>query len=527
MIIIMGKLPCKRKLRRYFQPRFYIAPLAMLMLLASPLCRADWKITPTAGISETYTDNVNLSPDGTTKSEFITELMPGISIEDNGPNLKMTAVYQLEYFDYSDKNVGDINQFESFLQANAKASLIKEFFYLDGSASINQQSISPFGPQVNNNPYSSTNHTEVKTYSLSPYLQHSFDTTATAELMYSHQSANSGNALLGNTVGDSVLLDLASGPAFRLLSWDLQYNHETIQNTISPTITSDTASGNMSYSISPEFSITGTTGYDEFGYQGLGGAASRDYFWLVGMSWTPTQRSNVQASGGRRYGGPDYTFSAKHHSRHSVWMINYTDAVTTSLSQFTAPSTVNTAALLTQLYSATISNPALLQQTVANYISETGIPTSLANSINFFSDSFFLQKQLQASAAFNTAKSTLIFSLFDTENTSLATQQANSILFGNNILFLNENIRQLGASAMLNWQITSRSNAYLNTNYNKIESLSTDLININRAVILGMTRQIRPNIQGTIEVRRVEGSSNEADGIYHENAVMASLTMQL
>ncbi len=496
------------------------------MLLASPPCRADWKITPTMGVSETYTDNVNLSDDAQAKTEFITELIPGIAIEDNGPNLTMTAAYQLQYFDYSDKDVPNLNQFESFLQANAKATLVQELLYVNGTAAINQQSISAFGPQVNDNPYSSTNHTQVETYSLSPYLTHNFDTTAVGEIMYSHQSVNSGNEFLGNSQGDSILFDLASGSAFRLARWDLQYSHETIQSTVSATVTSDTASGDLAYVYSPELTITGTTGYDEFGYQGFG-SASREYFWLGGFSWTPTSRTSVQASGGRRYGGSDYTFAAKFHSHYSVWMINYADAVTTSLTQFNTASTINTAALLTQLYSGTISNPALLQQQVATAISESGLPASLANSTNFFSDSFYLQKQLQASAAFNTAKSTLIFSLFDTTNTSLLTQQASSTLLGSNSLFLNENTKELGASSMLNWQITPRSNAYFNATYSKIESLTTDLVNVSRMAVLGMTRQIKPQLQGTLELRRVEGSLNQLNGDYHENAVMASLSMQL
>jgi len=498
-----------------------------MLLVVSPACRADWKITPTAGVSETYTDNVNLTPDATAKTEFITELIPGIAIEDNGPNLKMNAVYQLQYFDYSDKDVVGTNQFESFLQANAKATLVQELLYVNGNASINQQSISAFGPQVNNNPYSSTNHTEVKTFSLSPYLTHNFDTTAIGEIMYSHQSLNSGDALLGNSQGDSILFDLASGPAFRLVHWDLQYNRDTIESTVSSTITQDTASGNLAYTYSPDLSITATTGFDEFGYQGIGGTSTRDNFWLTGFTWTPTERTSVEASGGRRYGGSDYTFSAKLHSRHSVWMINYTDAVTTSLSQFNAPSTISTAAMLTQLWSPVISNPTLLAQAVANYIAGQGLPASLANSTNFLSNSFYLQKQLQASAAFNTAKSTLIFSLFDSESTSLFNQQATSALLGNNSLFLNENAKQLGGSAMLNWQITSRSNAYFNATYNKIESLTTDLVNVNRSVVLGMSRQINPRLQGTLELRRAEGSLNELNGAYHENAVMASLSMKL
>jgi uncharacterized protein (PEP-CTERM system associated) len=529
MTITTGKRSRQSRLARastkkYGLPTF--APAAFVALLASPVCHAEFKITPNIGVSETYTDNVNLTTDAMAQREFITEFTPGITISDNGPNLKLNAVYQGQYFEYSNKDVANTNQFQSALQATANAAIVKEFFYIDSSASISQQAVSAFGPQVNNNPYSDNNRTEVKTLTFSPYITENLGSTAVLQVRYTHEAENSGNELLGDTQSDGVLLSLASGPAFRLVNWGIDFNRQTIESTVSPTVNTQSAELSGSYIFSPELSLNANVGYDEFQYPGFDVDDQREKFWLAGLTWTPSTRTNVQFSGGRRYGGSSYNLVATHHTHNSVWMINYNDSVSTTLSQFSANGNISTAALLSQLDSATISDPGLLQQTVSNTISEAGLPSTLSNSINFFSNSFFLQKQLTASVAFNTARSTLIFSLFDTERTALSSTEFAGFPGAANLL-LNDNNRQIGGSSILNWEVTPRTNFYLNGNYTKIESLSSNLNTFNRAVVFGMTRHIKPHLQGTLELRRVEGTTVDGVDTYHENAIMGSLTLQL
>jgi uncharacterized protein (PEP-CTERM system associated) len=363
--------------------------------------------------------------------------------------------------------------------------------------------------------------------SFSPYITENLGTTAVLQARYTHDAENSGNVQLGDTQSDGVLLNLVSGPAFRLVNWGVEFNRQTIASTVSTTVTAQTAELSGAYILSPELSLTANTGYDKFEYQGLAGDNQRDSFWLAGLSWAPSTHTNVQFSGGRRYGGTSYNLVATHHGPNSVWMINYNDSVTTTLSQFASPSNISTAGLLTQLNSASITDPAQLQQTVSNITGEAGLPSTLANGANFFSNGFFLQKQLQASVAFNTARSTLIFSVFDTERTALSPTEFSGFLGGNSNLLLNDNNRQIGGSSMLNWELTPRTNFYLNGTYTKIESLSSTLNNFNRAFVFGMTRHIKPHLQGTLELRRVEGTTIDGVDTYHENAIMGSLTLQL
>ena len=52
-----------------------------------------WLIVPTLSVGETYTDNLRLSPSGSERSDWVTELRPGISVNGSGARLRFNANY--------------------------------------------------------------------------------------------------------------------------------------------------------------------------------------------------------------------------------------------------------------------------------------------------------------------------------------------------------------------------------------------------------------------------------------------------
>ncbi|MBV8665083.1 MAG: TIGR03016 family PEP-CTERM system-associated outer membrane protein [Burkholderiaceae bacterium] len=503
-------------------------PMLMSALAAASVCHAELQFTPTVTLNETYTDNVSLASDALAKSELITEVTPGFTMQDNSARLKLSANYQYNYFDYSDKEVANTNKSTSTLMANMKASLVPELFFLDSTASISQQALSAFGPQVADNSYSSVNRAELRSYVLSPYMVDRLGSEAVAQLRYTYSSMNTGASVLGNSHADGVTLDLASGTAFQRLTWDLMVNHQTIQNPVESGISSETASAKADFFLVPTFALTGNVGFDKYDYQALPGEDSKGNFWLVGFDWTPSSRTNLQASAGRRYFGSTYNLALRLHSRHTVWSASYNDTVTNTTSQAATPSGINSASLLTQLDSSTITDPGVLQQTVASFLNQTGTPAMLANNLNFYSYSFFRQRSWQAAAAFNGARSTLLLSLVDTEQTSLSAQQADSLLLGVNGLFLNQNDRQLSGMATWNYKLTTLSNAFLNYTQSRVTALSTDLTTTSKLLLIGVNTQLRHNVRGMIEIRRNEGDAGEGTlAHYRENAILATVNILL
>lgn len=499
-----------------------MAPLALLL---APHCHAGWKFVPTIEARETYTDNLRLDSPALARSEWVSEVTPGFTLQNRGPRLRFDANYRLRYFDFPNDREEYADRTRSQLNARINAELVGELLYVDGAASITQQPISAFGPLLSDSAYATANRSQVRTFNASPYLRRRFGSIATAELRYVRDSVDTGRPGLGSSDGNTVSFSLASGRAFRDLGWNLQAREQRIDDQMAPETTTRTASLGLRYVAGRTLTLTASGGYDEYDYQALGGVTA-GRAWSAGLSWTPGTRTRVDANVGKRYYGSSYFLSASHRTRKTVWSLNYNDAVTTTRSQFLLPSTIDTAAMLDRLFAATITDPAARQEAVEAYMRATGLPPSLADSVNYFSNRYFLQKQLQASAALRGARTRLVLSAFGTHRNALSTVEADSALLGPGSATLNDATRQIGASALWSLALNSRTAVNTTINATRVESKSTGLESTNKVVRLSLTRQFQRKLSGALELRRVTGPAGQG-GEYRENAMVASLTMQL
>lgn len=491
---------------------------AVALLLSSGTYAAEWTIVPSVGASETYTDNVNLAPKPFAKSDYVTEVTPSVSVVKNGRHLKVDATYAMQEIAYAEKNAAA--RFTQQLHADAKAELIEDLFFLNSTASVSQQNISAFGAQPTNNIYATGNRTSVRTYSISPYLSHTFDAFATSELRYAFDSVAANAGGLSSSRSDTVSSHVNSGPAFRILGWGLQYSDQKIHYPAAKSVELGTISGNLSYLIAPELKLTATAGYDRNDYATLGGS-TKGYSWSTGFDWTVSQRTSLVATVGHRYYGDTFSLAATTRSRTTIWDLSYKEAVTTTQSQFGLPATIDTSSYLNQLLSGTISDPTQRQQAVNNIIQNAGLPSSLASSTNYFTNSVFLQKQLQASVALISPKTTLVLSLFDVHREPLSAPQNTGISFGN------DKTNQLGGSALLSRRLSAHTSANVSLLATRVESVSSGRVDHNQTLRLGLTKQFSPRLKGTVEIRRNQGESSQAGVGYRENAIATFLNVQL
>lgn len=521
MIITMVK-PCRTALA---------AAVGLAALSLAPASRADWKITPRLDWRETYTDNVLLAAPGQERSQLVSQLSPGLSIVNKGPRIDLVATYNKNLFKYADDElgggVGGVQGNTQNLQASLKARLLGESLFLDSAASISQQGNSAFGPTlvdngVPGNGFAAGVSSEVKTYRVSPYYLHRFGSFARAELRYARDRVSSDNLAFGTSSGDNLSLNLASGAAFRQIGWGLSYTRQELSDTISDESSSQTLSASLNYVYSTVLTLALSSGYDQYDYQSPGGS-TKGKSWSVGGTWTPGARTRVQASIGKRYFGDSYSLVASHRGRASIWTVNYSDAVTTTRSQFLLPSTVNTADLLDQMFQAQIPDAAARRQAVLAYMQATGLPPALANSINYLSNRYMLQKQAQASAAFNGARGTLIVTLVDARRNGLSVLDVDAGLLGGTNNTLNENTHQTGGSATVNWRLSPHTGLNFSASRNKARSLSSDRVDNNTSYRINLTRQFANKLQGNVELRKVKGVTAVAGRDYTENAVSASL----
>jgi uncharacterized protein (PEP-CTERM system associated) len=503
------------------------APAALLALLLAPYAQADTHFTPTLEVKETYTDNVALAAPDKARAQFVSEITPGFTVENNAPRLKLRGNYQLHYYTFSDNDIVGTQRAQSQLQADMRAILVDELLFLDGAASIGQAPISAFGPPVNTGGYTDTNRANVKTWRIAPTMRHRFGATATGELRYSHDYVDAGNTGLGRTQSDNIGLNLASGISFRKLGWNASLSRQKLDDNRAPESTVDNANLGLRYAVLNELNLTSSVGYDSYDYQSVSGK-TKGKSYTAGFAWTPSSRSSLSASAGKRYYGSTYAFNAVHRSRHTVWSISYNDAVTTTRASFLLPSTVNTASMLDKLFAANIPDPAQRAAAVAAYIALTGLPPALADSVNYFSNRYILQKSFQASVAFNSARTTTVVALADTRRNALSSISVDSALQGSSNANINDDVHQQSLSLNWSWRMGARSTLTAAAAAAHNVSETTGQSENNRNFRLGLTREFHSRLHGNVELRRIAGTRFDlGNNNYTENAISASLSMKL
>ncbi len=503
------------------------APAALLAMLWAPHAAAEIKVTPAVDLRATYSDNVSLVADEAARGQFITELSPSVTLTSNTPRLKLRALAAVHLYAYSGARVSGTNSSSRELSADARANLIDELLYFDGNASIAQQSVSAFGPQTGANGYSNANRDEVRTWRASPYLRHRFGTLASGEFRYTRDSVQSSNAAFGDSTSNAAALVLSSGPSFRTVGWGFQASRQELDDTLGRKSRVDTSTLNLRLRVTNELSLKASGGYDRYDFDGEGGetaGSSRS----VGFVWTPSLRTSVDATIGKRFYGDSYSLSALHRSRNTTWNITYSDGVTTAREQFLLPAPITTFSILERLFVATYPDPVERRLAVEAYMRATGLPIVQGVATNVLTNRFLLQKTLQASVGLIGSRSSAILSLNATERTALSPRKADSGLLSPNLPSLNDDLRLVGATLAATYRLSPRSNVNASLGRTRTESLTTGFTGDQSLMSLALTRQFQRNIRGMVEVRHQQGTAAIPGGNkYRENAISASLSYQL
>jgi uncharacterized protein (PEP-CTERM system associated) len=416
--------------------------------------------------------------------------------------------------------------------------LVENLLSMETRANGSAQAISAFGPRYTS-PYSTYNRTDVQSWSISPILQHRFSSFADLRMQYTRDSVSTDGqaqaAAFGNSQSDTGLVSLASVPSGRNLGWSAQYSRQNLDTERFGASQSENASATLRYRLSRSWTVTGSGGYDSYEYDHLGGrTAGRSV--SAGFVWTPSSRTSIEARLGHSYLGKTGSLQAVQRSRNLVSRVSYTDQVTTSRSQFVLPSAIDTAAMLDQLFSSMIPDPAARAEAVQAYLAATGLPPTLANSVNYLSNRYMRDRRLQAAYIYNMPRSSLSLSVYKSERTALSLQQSDSELLGSQLASLNDSVRQRGADLIFNYRLSARTSANAGLSSSNVTSISTGVATPAHRIELGLTHQFDRKTRGMLEVRHINNGSGALTAIaggaaggrgYTENAISATLSVKL
>jgi len=303
--------------------------LPFLVLAYAPAALAlDWRFEPNVSASATYTDNANSSATNPQDALILT-VTPGFSLRSEGSRRVQAS---LQYGLTAVSRFGEDNSNDLYhrLSAVGNAELVEDFLFIDGSANISQELISLLGPTADAETNDS-NRSTVGTYSISPYIQQRFGTFANALVRYTASGAIFENNTAADSSVNSLAAGLSSGTRFNDLSWALDYSIRKAENRNATTAAanSDTtferASATVGYALTRQFRVFGTVGEDKNEYLSTSGTDGS--FYSAGFGWSPTRRTSVEASAGKRYFGDTFSFSGSHRTRMTRWTVRYYEDV--------------------------------------------------------------------------------------------------------------------------------------------------------------------------------------------------------
>jgi uncharacterized protein (PEP-CTERM system associated) len=495
---------------------------AIFALLAHPAGAAKWEVVPTLSVLETYTDNVFLAPEDEMQSEWTTQLVPGISVKGTGVRWRFDARYEPEILYYAERTSEDEVYHRGRAEGNIE--LAEKLLFVDAGATINQYNVSLQDPLTISNVNVTGNRATVATSYVSPYLQRDFGSAARAEARFTYSVWNSDDPqpALPDNDARRVDLRLASGPARKLLTWEVAYAGESIQYETQQETITQVFTASARRLITTTVGLLAQAGYESFD-TGFGEPLEEPRY-SVGFDWAPTPRTRLAATAGRRLGDETYSFDFLHRTRLTTWSATYNEEVTTSRSEFFLPATASTASAFDPLFRSQFPDPVERQKAVEEFIARTGLPPSLNAPVNFFSDQLFLQKRWLASLAIRGVRNAVVGSAF-WESRRQLTGAATLPAAGD--FAVTNKTQEAGGSVAWSLRLTPRITWNLLAGYTRSDLVDSDRVDDFTYLVAGLARRFQPRVSGALYYRLQHREPQQGDGIrYTENSVTASLSLR-
>lgn len=248
-------------------------------------------LTPTLAVSEEYSTNIDLDPDDTKESGWITRLTPGGRLRahgqrgtiafDGGLTFRQQTAGQDEGWNT------DVN-----LSALLDAELVPDFFVLDGAASVSQQTLNTQESS------SSANQETVQIYRLSPALRSRAGSLAALELRYVFAQVIASGGDVSNETGHTGLLTLSGGENFQRLRWTLGGRTSRQLRSDDGDITTNDAEFATEYALTRAVHSIAAVGYQTFDDE-----ETLDFdspTWRAGLHLVPNRRLDLLADYGLR-----------------------------------------------------------------------------------------------------------------------------------------------------------------------------------------------------------------------------------
>ena len=269
---------------------------------------------PVISVSETYTDNVNLDVPGAEQYDWVTAATAGFNFAGTGARARLNLSYSPTLYSFARQNQTDLRH---NLSSAGEIELVEDHFYLTESARVYQSFAGSHRDISISDSNLSGDRRQVYNFSVSPELRNRFGGFAVARLnytflgLYADTPADPLAASLTDTVTHSINASIASGENFQRFQWSLNgtWREEDRIGGVG-NVSNHHVTVSSQYSINRFFAVTGTFGYQDYGYSV--NSNFNGVNWDAGVRITPSRRMILTVSYGRQTGHDRLTFTGSY-----------------------------------------------------------------------------------------------------------------------------------------------------------------------------------------------------------------------
>jgi uncharacterized protein (PEP-CTERM system associated) len=417
------------------------------VLGAANAAAASWTVRPEITLRETYTDNAFIGS-GTPRSDWVTQVTPGIRIDGRGPRLTANLSYFPSAVFYARNSEGNdvINNLDAFGRLEA----VEKFFFVEAGANISQSFISPFAPQPGDIAIASQNRIETRTLTFSPYIRHE-GRDLEYELRSRNTWTNSDSTGLGKFRTEQWTGRV--GSPVRRFGWSLEFDNSDISHYDGfidrPEDKSRLYRARLYYQPNPELRLFVSAGSEENNY--VLQQMQRSDIYGAGLGWKPSARTSLDLEYEERFFGPSRLARFAHRTRLTAWSVGYSRNTSTYQQEVLRLPPGNATAMLDSIFAARISDPDERRAAVEQFMTTSGTPAFLANSLAFYTQRVYLREGVDASFALVGKRNSITFTAFAAESTDLP---ADALGLPSDALLLARRIKQRGYGAYAQHRLT-------------------------------------------------------------------------
>ncbi len=266
--------------------------------VAAPAIAGDLTITLSLEVRESFSDNVDLDPDGQEKSALISEIVPGVTIRSE--SARVTATYDaFPVLRHQTAGSDEGLSVAGGLAGRSTVEVAEDLFFVDSQSSISQQVLSSRAAG------STANEETVQVHRISPYLRSRFGGFADGEARYRLSNVSisgqeeAGADATSESTTHSLSLSLDSGRNFSRLRWSLNAFASKESRSDDDDVSRGEADFEVEYAFERSFSVIAAAGAQLFD-DGDQANEIEDPTWRLGFRWRPGPRTDLRATYGER-----------------------------------------------------------------------------------------------------------------------------------------------------------------------------------------------------------------------------------